>query len=125
MASESATIGYAGEAIVVAYLEELGWQILEKNYHCRYGEIDIIARTGDEGLVFIEVKTYKRHGMTSGRDAMSLAKQKRIVHAIQHFMGYQTLSFDPLFMRVDLVLATPAVVLEHLSNVIDGALCFS
>ncbi len=37
------------------YLKNLGWEILERNYRCRRGEIDIIAREGRE-LVFVEVK---------------------------------------------------------------------
>jgi len=122
MASDSATIGHAGESVVAAYVVEIGWEILTRNYHCRYGEIDVIVRTPDDALVFIEVKTYKRHGMSSGRDAMTLAKQRRIVQAMQHFLGYQELSFEPKSMRIDLVLATPYVVLEHLQNVVDGDL---
>lgn len=122
MVSDSAKIGHAGESVVAAYLVELGWTILTTNYHCRYGEIDVIARTPDAALVFVEVKTYKRHGMSSGRDAMTVAKQRRIVQAMQHFFGYQELSFEPQSMRIDLVLATPSVVLEHLQNVVDGDL---
>jgi len=122
MASKSAQIGLAGEAVVAAYIRDLGWEILVANYHCRYGEIDLIARTAADALVFIEVKTYKRHGMSSGRDAMTVAKQRRIVQAMQHFLGYQELSFEPQSMRIDLVLATPYVVLEHLQNVVDGDL---
>jgi putative endonuclease len=124
MTSESAVKGSSGEAVAAAYLLELGWQILKTNYHCRYGEIDIVARTVDDALVFVEVKTYHHHGLSSGRDAMTVAKQRRLVQSMQHFLGYQCLDFEPQSMRIDLILATPAVVLEHLQNVVGGDFLF-
>lgn len=120
MTSSSARIGQAGEAVVVAYLRELGWRILQTNYHCRYGEIDIIACTLDSELVFVEVKTYKRQAVVSGLSAVTVAKQRRLVAATQHFLGYQVLDFVPQTIRIDLVLATPHVVLEHLQNIVGG-----
>ncbi len=120
MTSSSVRIGQAGEAVVVAYLRELGWRILQTNYHCRYGEIDIIACTLDSELVFVEVKTYKRQAVVSGLSAVTVAKQRRLVAATQHFLGYQVLDFVPQTIRVDLVLATPYVVLEHVQNIVGG-----
>jgi len=120
MTSPSSKIGQSGESVVVAYLVELGWRILQTNYHCRYGEIDIIACTPALELVFVEVKTYKRQAMVSGLSAVTVAKQRRLVAATQHFLGYQILDFVPQVIRVDLVLATPYVVLEHLQNVLSG-----
>ena len=120
MTSPSAKTGQSGESVVVAYLVELGWRILQTNYHCRYGEIDIVAATPALALVFVEVKTYKRQAMVSGLSAVTVAKQRRLVAATQHFLGYQVLDFVPQVIRIDLVLATPYVVLEHLQNVVDG-----
>ena len=120
MTSPSSKIGQSGESVVVAYLVELGWRILQTNYHCRYGEIDIVAFTPALELVFVEVKTYKRQAMVSGLSAVTVAKQRRLVAATQHFLGYQILDFVPQVIRVDLVLATPYVVLEHLQNVLSG-----
>ena len=49
-------LGNAGENLAAAYLENHGYRILERNYRCKQGEIDIIAQKCDV-LVFIEVKT--------------------------------------------------------------------
>ena len=50
------SVGARYEQVAGKYLEEQGYQILQYNYHCRQGEIDIIARDG-EYLVFCEVST--------------------------------------------------------------------
>lgn len=48
--------GNIGEEISSKYLEQIGYKIIEKNFSCRQGEIDIIAKDRNE-YVFIEVKT--------------------------------------------------------------------
>lgn len=50
------TLGALGEQFATDHLEGLGWHILDRNWRCRRGEIDIIARDGDS-VVFVEVKT--------------------------------------------------------------------
>ncbi|HBG47827.1 MAG TPA: YraN family protein [Deltaproteobacteria bacterium] len=49
-------VGKAGEDEAAGFLERHGYRILERNFRCRYGEIDIIARDG-KTIVFVEVKT--------------------------------------------------------------------
>ncbi|CAG0930904.1 partial hypothetical protein, partial [Planctomycetaceae bacterium] len=49
-------IGKQGEDEAAAFLEGKGYAVLERNYRCRYGEIDIVARDG-RTVVFVEVKT--------------------------------------------------------------------
>ena len=49
-------VGKAGEEAAVQYLRQHGYRILERNYRCRFGEIDLIARDG-RMLAFVEVKT--------------------------------------------------------------------
>jgi len=53
---DSRQIGLKGECFAAQYLHGLKYQVLEQNYRCKYGELDIIA-THQEFLVFIEVKT--------------------------------------------------------------------
>ena len=49
-------LGSDGEAEACEFLKKIGYKIVEKNYRCKIGEIDIVANEGDE-LVFVEVKT--------------------------------------------------------------------
>lgn len=69
--------GRAGESTAEEYLAVRGYDILEKNYRNRFGEIDIIAKDG-ETFVFIEVKTRNTglHGLPA--DAVDIRKQRRI-----------------------------------------------
>ena len=71
------SVGARYEQIAGEYLEQQGYQILQYNYRCRQGEIDIIARDG-EYLVFCEVKyrTDSRKGMPS--EAVHIRKQQVI-----------------------------------------------
>jgi Holliday junction resolvase-like predicted endonuclease len=50
-------IGKIGENIACGYLVNKGYQIIDTNYRQKFGEIDIIAKSPDKTLVFIEVKT--------------------------------------------------------------------
>ena len=52
------SIGNHGEEVAVAFLEKLGWQIVARNAHLGFGEIDILADSGDY-LVIVEVKAKK------------------------------------------------------------------
>ncbi len=67
-------IGHWGEQQACKYLENMGFKILDKNYRCRLGEIDLIALDGDY-LVFIEVKT--RTSVSYGFPAESIGKRKQ------------------------------------------------
>lgn len=69
-------IGNYGEAIAAEYLKQLGYNILYKNYSCKIGEIDIIAKYKNY-ICFIEVKT--RYSTCYGRpsEAVSYVKQQK------------------------------------------------
>ena len=66
-------IGNKGEQIASEYLSDKGYRIIDRNYHTRYGEIDLVAREG-EALVFIEVKT--RTNTTFGLPEVSVTPEK-------------------------------------------------
>jgi putative endonuclease len=69
--------GKVGEDIAVIHLKKKGYKIVERNYRCPYGEIDIIAN--DKGsLVFIEVKSRKTDAFGNPEAAVDIAKQKKI-----------------------------------------------
>ena len=70
--------GKLGEDAVCAELEKRGHTLIERNYHKRTGEIDIISAV-DRYIVFTEVKTRKLGAMVSGLEAVNFTKKKRIV----------------------------------------------
>jgi len=67
-------LGQIGEDLAVAYLQKKGYKIIQRNYRTLIGEIDIIARDGDD-LVFIEVKT--RESLEYGQPFESVNRNKR------------------------------------------------
>lgn len=77
--------GNIGEDIVAKYLEEKGYEIIERNFMCKLGEIDIIAQDKDE-IVFIEVKTRKILSYGNPADSVNEPKQKHIYKAAEYFL---------------------------------------
>lgn len=69
--------GKEGEKIAAAFLKKKGYKIIETNYRCPLGEIDIIAREKDE-IVFVEVKTRKSTEMGYPEQAVGINKQKKM-----------------------------------------------
>lgn len=113
-------LGQGGEHYVARYLKNKGYRILNKNYRCKLGEIDIIARDGEE-LVFIEVKT--RSGLSHGSpaEAVDTRKQRQISRAAQWYLTEQTLFDSPARFDVISVLLDDArqPAIEHISNAFD------
>lgn len=69
--------GAAGEALAARFLASKGMTILTRNYACRYGEIDLVARDGEE-TVFVEVKLRGDASFSRAADAVTPAKRERL-----------------------------------------------
>lgn len=83
-------IGTVYENKAVLFLQEKGYEIVRRNFRCRQGEIDIIARDG-KYLVFIEVKYRKNSYEGAALEAVTVQKQKRIIQAAKYYL-YSTVS---------------------------------
>ena len=93
--------GRAGEEIAARYLEEHGYEIVERNYTVRGGEIDVIAKR-DGALVFVEVKT--RTDVTEGASlAVDEKKIGRLVRCAERYLYEKRESTDGLQPRFDCV----------------------
>jgi putative endonuclease len=68
-----AVLGKWGEDLAVQHLEAAGYEVLSRNWRCREGEIDVVARAGSV-LCFVEVKT--RSGLAFGEPAEAVSWQK-------------------------------------------------
>ena len=73
------------ENLVAEYLKTQGYEILEKNYRCRIGEIDLIAKEG-ETLVFVEVKYRRNDKMGDPKEAADRKKQKKISMTASYYL---------------------------------------
>ena len=93
-------LGSKYEQAVGYYLEQQGYEVLEYNYRCRFGEIDLIARDG-EYLVFCEVKFRKSLRAGSSLEAVDERKQKTIYLVAQHYLMMHHL--DDIPCRFDVI----------------------
>lgn len=96
-------VGKKGEDIASEYLQEKDFQILERNWGSKWGEIDIIAKDGDE-LVFVEVKT--KRGEFYGSPERMIDRKK--VEKVRNTAMYYEREFRGV-RRIDVV----AVVLSY------------
>lgn len=71
-------LGVLGEDIAADHLSSLGLRILQRNWRCRYGELDIIAADGDRTVVFVEVKTRTGDGFGGLAEAVTVQKVRRL-----------------------------------------------
>ena len=73
----SARLGRYGEDLAVRYLRESGMEVLERNWRCEHGEVDVVARDGD-CIVICEVKTRRAAGFGEPVEAVTFAKAMRL-----------------------------------------------
>ncbi len=85
--------GASGEARALAYLQQQGLQLVERNYRVargpsqRAGEVDLILRDRDGTLVFVEVRARRSREAGGAAASVSSAKQARLVYAAQHYLA--------------------------------------
>lgn len=105
-------LGRAGEDLAHTYVCQLGWHVLERNWRCRDGEIDLIALDGDT-VVFVEVKT--RHSDSSGHPLEAVTRTKlRTIHTVARTWLASSGTWYPR-CRVDVIgiLWSPDVIHLH------------
>jgi len=92
--------GALGERLAMDFLEERGFHIVEANYRCAEGEIDIIARDGNS-LVFVEVRTKRSLEFGSPEESITRTKKERLIAVASHYL--QTHGNLPSSWRIDVV----------------------
>ena len=112
--------GQAGEELAADYLKRLGYELLGRNYRCRGGEVDIVARDGAT-LVFVEVKTRRSTAFGLPQQAVTQFKQRQIARAAQTWLAQHrkhgtSARFDVLSV---LLLPDRPAEIEHITNAFD------
>lgn len=116
----SVSRGAVGEVAAARFLREKGYRILSSNYRCRQGEVDIIAAIG-QYIVFVEVKTRGQNAMYSPREAVTLAKQRRLIQTALIYLSKYPTDLQPRFDVVEVVTAVESAYKIVEINHIMGA----
>ena len=101
MGNQRAT-GKEKEQMAAAYLEQLGYQIIERNFYCRQGEIDLICKDGLT-YVFVEVKYRKSRTKGTAAEAVTREKCKRILSCARYYLYSHHIREDSVSCRFDVV----------------------
>lgn len=115
---DNRTNGSWGEERAARYLRLRAYRILEKNYRCRLGEIDLIARRGGY-LVFVEVKLRKTDRFGAAREFVNRAKQERILATAQLWLQEHETELQPRFDVIEIYAPDGPegrVTINHIEN---------
>jgi putative endonuclease len=111
--------GKKGETIAASFLKKNGYRIMEKNYRCALGEIDIIAREKDE-LVFIEVKTRSSIELGYPEQAVGINKQKKMSQlALWYLEEKNVTNFRARFDVVAITMSDDGEEIKLIKNAFD------
>lgn len=112
-------IGKWGENLACNYLAERNYKILERNFLCRQGEIDIIAKdVTQKTLVFIEVKTRSNLKYGNPAEAVNQEKQKHMKQAIQYYLYKNRIKNTPIRIDVIEVYIVQNCKINHIKQII-------
>jgi len=112
------TLGAFGEEEAVRCLRRKGYRIVQRNYRCRFGEIDIIARKRNI-LAFVEVKLRKDRRFAEAREFVTRQKQQRILASAQLYLASHPEDLQPRFDVIEVYAPEGergAITVEHLED---------
>lgn len=93
-------LGSEAEQIAATYLQQKGLILLETNYRCRFGEVDLIMRDGNT-LAFVEVRLRSNASFGGAGTSITGAKQQKLARTAEHYLqkhGMTSCRFDAILM---------------------------
>ena len=110
--------GNAGENLATEYLQKQGYTILEKNFNCKQGEIDIIAKDKNE-IVFIEVKSRSNIVFGLPSEAVTKQKMKHILKTARYFLYKNKMINEYIrFDVVEILIKSGKFNINHIKQII-------
>ena len=98
--TNSRKYGESGEQLVCDYLQRQAYTIVQRNYRCKLGEIDIIVSRALHSLVFVEVKTRSSLECGNPIEAVTRSKRNKIIKVAKHYLLEHGL-YDKVDVRFD------------------------
>jgi putative endonuclease len=105
MTYERQKLGKHGERLAIKKIKALGYKVLDKNYRCPLGEIDLIAQDG-QYIVFVEIKTRKGRPTSYAKEAITYRKKQRLSKIALYYLKHKGLigrkaRFDVIAICID------------------------
>jgi len=123
MANKKLELGKRGEDFACEYLKKKGYKIIERNFRKKWGELDIIAKSPDKILVFVEVKTMKFFPLLDLKpeDQLTAAKKEKLQKiALFYANNHEDLIYKEKGWRIDLIALTidkENFIINHYQNI--------
>ncbi len=95
-------LGAAGESLALEHLRSRGYELVEANWRCRYGELDLVMRQG-ETVVFVEVRTRRGEAAGSPEESLTRAKLERLGSLAQLWLSERCEDGAEPDWRIDVV----------------------
>jgi len=112
-------LGKEGERVAEQYLQSKGYKLVERNYRCSAGELDLIV-LDRRVVVFVEVKTRTGHGFGSPLEAVEFRKQRKMIRTAQFFLAERRLQQrDARFDVVGVSWPGREPIVEHIENAFE------
>ena len=108
--------GDRGEAAVSGALARRGYTLLERQYRCRWGEIDIIARSPEDIVCFVEVKTRSGKTFAQAREYVTAAKQQKLRTAAACYLAEKDLDCPCRFDVAEVYGKDPPLSIHYIIN---------
>lgn len=119
MESQKQVLGREGEQIAERYLKKKGFTLLERNYRCPIGELDLIV-LDRRVVVFVEVKTRSDGGLGSPLESVHRHKQQRMIKAALYFLSQRRLhDHEARFDVIGITFEGQEPNIEHIQNAFD------
>jgi putative endonuclease len=118
MTAKNLSYGREGELLAAKHLIRKGYQILERNFRTRMGEIDIIARNNGY-LVFVEVKARQSSDFGGPVSAMTLSKQRKLIQMAKVYMALNNTESNARFDVVLIHGSVDSAKIELIQNAFE------
>ena len=119
MADGRRSVGKAGEDLAERYLKRQGYAVVERNYRCPLGEIDLVA-LNRRVVVFVEVKTRRVNTSGTPLESVNAAKRRRLKRVALHYLSRHRLhDRNVQFDVVGISFHTDPPAVQHVRNAFD------
>lgn len=119
---ETQTKGQQAENFACEYLRKQGLRLVCKNFHCRYGEVDLIMQHGDT-MVFVEVRSRKTAGLVDGQSSIDWRKQQKLQRSAEYYIQQKNIPAS-VPARIDVIALArsddKSYKIDWIQNAIEG-----